>query len=328
MDLLPRALDNMLGVLLCDHTVSSWKIAANGPNPTVVLRLRQTHQSQEHGYQYRAQTKLYRTKPPSQVERDRKRAAQFRQRCDLNLDSDKNDIPCDLSENITDINATENPSTGVQNGNTANVYVCSDIHKVPSDIDPHLSREALRLEDTECTGDLDSLAIGGVESDQEMDQQSAKSTEVTGEKWDETGCDTFADDTVHEAVFERDSGSVSLERERSVLESTPRTSIVGCHGFDIDSRGDSSHIELTTRPSRAARGRLSLKRRGRGQENEGGKEGINQKTDTKTTDSPTCPPPSGACLSSNNFGSKSSSKPLSQDDIRAILSKMDEMGWK
>ena len=319
MEYLPRALDNILGVLLCDFTISSWKIAANGPNPTVVLRLSQTSQSREHGD--RPQTTVYRKKPPSQLVRDRKRAAQFYQRCDRKVDSERI-IPCDLRENTADVNTTEDQSARVQNSNIDRVYMCSDTVTVPSAIDPHLSREDMRFEDTECTGDVDSLAIGGAKSKQEMDQQSGKSVDVTGGTCGETGYNADADATLPESVLERDSASVSLERERSVFESTPRTGDLRGQTFDIDSRGDS---KKTVRPPGViARGRLSLKKRGRVQDDGGGREGFDRKTVTNTTDNPSRPPPSGACDSSKNSGP--SSNTLSQDEARQVdrlLAKMD-----
>ena len=78
MEMLPRALEKALGALLCDHPVTSWKITAEGLNPTIVIRLRPSGQSQENGFC--VQQKTFRAKPPSQVERDRRRLVEHKQR--------------------------------------------------------------------------------------------------------------------------------------------------------------------------------------------------------------------------------------------------------
>ena len=75
---LPKALETTLGALLCNHSVTSWKITAEGLNPTVVLRLKPF----EHDYQHGScvQTGVYRRKPSSQLTRDRQRLAEYKQR--------------------------------------------------------------------------------------------------------------------------------------------------------------------------------------------------------------------------------------------------------
>ena len=178
------------------------------------------------------------------------------------------------------------------------VFTCSAI-------DPHLSREALRTGEAESTGGFDSLAIEGTEGELEMDQQSGESTECTGGMGAATNCD--AELTVlHEAGSERDNDSVNLERERSVFESTPRTGDFSGQSIDVDSGGD-SQVEQTVgeRPPRAARGRLSLKRRGRGQKGRGGREGLDRNMTVKnTTCEPSSPPPSEACDSDKKLWSQ------------------------
>ena len=75
---LPKALETTLGALLCNHSVTSWKITAEGLNPTVVLRLKPL----EHDYQHGScvQTGVYRRKPSSQLTRDRQRLAEYKQK--------------------------------------------------------------------------------------------------------------------------------------------------------------------------------------------------------------------------------------------------------
>ena len=327
MESLPRALDNVLETLLCDHVVSSWKITAEGPNPTIVLRLRPTVPSRDNHNGYCAQPRTYRSKPPSQVERDRRRAAQFKQRRDPIFDKN---IPIDLRENFTNKDSRESRSASVSNTNRDSVYMCNETVFTCSAIDPNLSREALRTGEAESTGGFDSLAIEGADGEQEMDQQSGESTECTGGMGAATDCD--AELTVlHEAGSERDNDSVNLERERSVFESTPRTGDFSSQSIDVDSGGDSqlSQVEQTVgeRPPRVARGRLSLKRRGRGQKERGGREGLDRNMTVKnTTCKPSSPTPSEACDTDRNCG-PSSANTRAQENItkQALLAKLDEM---
>ena len=80
---LPIALDTALKALLSCHAVSSWKIAAEGQNPTVILRLRPEKQpSARHNGACVVDTVTFKRKPPSQIQRDRRRAEDFKQKKD------------------------------------------------------------------------------------------------------------------------------------------------------------------------------------------------------------------------------------------------------
>ena len=107
MEMLPRALEKALGALLCDHSVTSWKITAEGLYPTIVLRLRPCGDSQENGYC--VQRKTFRAKPPSQVERDRRRLVEYKQRSDSKKDQF---IPCVPQHNFSNKHAGENDTFG------------------------------------------------------------------------------------------------------------------------------------------------------------------------------------------------------------------------
>ena len=71
---LPSALERVLGALLNDHCVTSWKVTSEGQTPTVVLRLKPVSEHQDY-----VSTHVYRRKPLSQVMRDRRRAAEHKQ---------------------------------------------------------------------------------------------------------------------------------------------------------------------------------------------------------------------------------------------------------
>ena len=75
---LPSALERVLGALLSDHCVTSWKVTSEGQTPTVVLRLKPVSEHQDY-----VSTHVYRRKPVSQVMRDRRRAAEHKQKLEL-----------------------------------------------------------------------------------------------------------------------------------------------------------------------------------------------------------------------------------------------------
>ena len=109
------ALDTALKALLSCHSIYSWKIAAEGENPTVILRLRPETQLSSSRSGVRADTVAFRRKTPCQLNRDRRRAEEFRQK-KVNV------------ENIYDAestNKTENTEKHELNTET--------IHKPPSE---------------------------------------------------------------------------------------------------------------------------------------------------------------------------------------------------
>ena len=80
---LPKALDTVLKALLSDHSISSWKVAAEGQNPTIVLRLSPRRDPYVCQDGVRVDTSaVYRRKPPSQINRDKRRMNNFRNRSD------------------------------------------------------------------------------------------------------------------------------------------------------------------------------------------------------------------------------------------------------
>ena len=79
---LPLALETALKALLSQHSISSWKISGERENLAVILRLRpETQQSERHSHSgVRFDTVSYKRKPPCQINRDRRRADEFRHR--------------------------------------------------------------------------------------------------------------------------------------------------------------------------------------------------------------------------------------------------------
>ena len=74
---LPTALDSALEVLLTENAVSSWKISAEGRKTIVVLRLVTTTDPDMADFTHpHTATQHFRRKPPSQVRRDQRRAAE------------------------------------------------------------------------------------------------------------------------------------------------------------------------------------------------------------------------------------------------------------
>ena len=80
---LPKALDDVLKALLNGHSISSWKVAADGQNPTVILRLQPLRVPNVPQDGVRVDnTVAFRRKPPSQINRDRRRMNDFKLRND------------------------------------------------------------------------------------------------------------------------------------------------------------------------------------------------------------------------------------------------------
>jgi hypothetical protein len=78
---LPTTVEVALGSLLAEKTVSSWKITGQGDTTVVVLRLRSDKPVQDGGDSMEQcnNNVYYRRKNPSQLRRDRQRAAERRQ---------------------------------------------------------------------------------------------------------------------------------------------------------------------------------------------------------------------------------------------------------
>ena len=89
---LPIALDVALKALLSCHSVYSWKIATEGQNPTVVLRLRP--ETQQSDCQASVNTVAFKRKPPCQINRDRRRAEEHRHRKDYGKNTTVQDSRC------------------------------------------------------------------------------------------------------------------------------------------------------------------------------------------------------------------------------------------
>ena len=122
---LPKALDDVLKALLNGHSISSWKVAADGQNPTVILRLQPLRVPNVHTDGVRVDnTVAFRRKPPSQINRDRRRMNDFKLRNDRVVNQtvhvskeaqakddasntcvnhcDKSDIECTVMTNVSD----------------------------------------------------------------------------------------------------------------------------------------------------------------------------------------------------------------------------------
>ena len=77
---LPIALESALKALLSQHAIFSWKISFERDNLAVILRLRQHTQQSERHSGVHADTVSYKRKTPCQINRDKRRADEFRPR--------------------------------------------------------------------------------------------------------------------------------------------------------------------------------------------------------------------------------------------------------
>ena len=183
---LPKALESLLGVLLSNHHVSSWKITADGNtgNPTVVLRLQSVCEYQ-HGEH--VNTQVFRRKSQGQLNRDRRRMESYIQR---------SDHFCKAKSN--------NMSAGLQNA-----APCEDINPMPSrnvhgkgiDID---SASKADIESEECTG---STQVG--QNNNSYTDQSPSFSHVRSPK----ACESHRDGSAGQVETGDGSGNSGEERE-------------------------------------------------------------------------------------------------------------------
>ena len=82
----PATLERTLSALMVDNTISSWKVAGEGDNTTIVLRLKpvcgpatSTASMADPVLNRETQVQYYRRKPPSQIRRDKERARKQQQ---------------------------------------------------------------------------------------------------------------------------------------------------------------------------------------------------------------------------------------------------------
>ena len=137
---LPLALDSALKALLGCHSIYSWKITAEGQNPTVILRLRQdTQQRACHSGLHTANTVSFRRKPPSQIQRDRRRAEEYKQRRDQ-------------IETVTELKAdcqSENAAEHELNAETFEVDSSKNENKKGDSVRVHTSQDNTATDTTE-----------------------------------------------------------------------------------------------------------------------------------------------------------------------------------
>ena len=106
---LPSALETVLGALLTNHSVTSWKVASENQTPVVVLRLKPVSENQDS-----VSTQVYRRKPQSQIARDKRRAVEHKQKLELrnvrisNDDSPVNKIGQEIRANQFSMDASDN----------------------------------------------------------------------------------------------------------------------------------------------------------------------------------------------------------------------------
>ena len=132
---LPAAVEKTLTALLCDNAVSSWKIAGEGDNTVVVLRLKPVDTADtvmaDPALNRSSQVQYYRRKPPGQVRRDQERARQQmrKHQAEQQQNSECHVLPPLFDTQIDQQHDTENDehNTSTQENNTpADVLECQD----------------------------------------------------------------------------------------------------------------------------------------------------------------------------------------------------------
>ena len=106
---LPRALESVFEALLDGHAVSSWKVACEGLNPILVVRMKPVSENRER---QDVNTQAYRRKQPSQVARDKRRLTEHRDR--LRLENGN------FSESRTNFNTDNSKDRQFERSDSAN----------------------------------------------------------------------------------------------------------------------------------------------------------------------------------------------------------------
>ena len=190
---LPLALDTALKSLLTCHQVSSWKIVAENQNsPVIILRLKADSRQSACQNGERAETVAFRRKQPCQIQRDRRRAEEHRQRRD-NVEK-----MTDAEERVQ--NKRENPSENVLNTDTTEKVSSENQNKTGSSV-IHTSQDS-------ATGTTQREARG---SEQEKEPETATVTR------DEVGG--------HEHCMETDTENKTETSSESDTDSNTKTKV-------------------------------------------------------------------------------------------------------
>ena len=180
---LPIALDTALKALLSCHSVYSWKIAAEGQNPTVILRLRPETQPSAHENGSRVDTVTFKRKPPSQIHRDRRRAEEFKQRRDhventtvsesRTASKCENMLENEPNEKTIDQDPSENEN---KKGDSASQHTSRDS---ATDTAEHVARDGDNAEtETAARGEGGGRGESDMETNNENDTESESDTEI------------------------------------------------------------------------------------------------------------------------------------------------------
>ena len=187
---LPIALDVTLKALLSCHSVQSWKIATEGQNPTVILRLRpETQQSACHK---RVDTGAFKRKPPSQILRDRRRVEEYRQKRDQ-------------------VENTAVPKSRFANQSEKtieNVLTTETVNKDPSENDNEFGDgDSLHTSQMSATDTTQRGARGDAEETPTRDESGGHNSEMETETNGESDTDTESESDQQANVKETDTWS-------------------------------------------------------------------------------------------------------------------------
>ena len=124
-------MEKTLNALLSDNAVSSWKIAGEGDNTVVVLRLKpastaETTTMADPALNRTSQVQYYRKKAPAQVRRDQERARQQKKRHQTDqqeCDSECHVIPPSFDDEAEQIDLEDQHSAATQDDDTPSVFV-------------------------------------------------------------------------------------------------------------------------------------------------------------------------------------------------------------
>ena len=195
---LPIALESALKALLTQHAIFSWKISFERDNLAVILRLREHAQQSERHNGELVDSVSYKRKTPCQINRDKRRADEFRQR----RENIKKTTTTELRE------ATENEKTFERELNTETSM--ENQNKDGDSGGEHTSGDSLSVTDTKrAARPVAQEASGGPESEMETESNSDSDT------------DTTDSETEHDQSIELEETARNFVKTAKEIQTTP-----------------------------------------------------------------------------------------------------------
>ena len=213
------ALDTALKALLSCHQVLSWRITGDSQYPVISMRLKPASQQSvcqkvEHG-----ETVVFRRKPPCQIQRDRRRAEEYRTRrdngVDINTDTETTaqDKKEDAFVHIQNTETTEKPPRSENQNKTCDSVGL--LHTSGDSTTNTIQRDARTETETAIRDESGGHSSSGMETDSENE------TETNSDSDTDTNPETKATETETESQQMIKNAASELVKEAKRLQVRP-----------------------------------------------------------------------------------------------------------